>query len=418
MNFNLENLASEVKKLIDEHKIDNQKSSFNIFKITGLDTSEVRICRLIYELLDKDGCHKQGTKFLSLFFKHVLEIPFSNEQISNFNIEIEKPIKNNRRIDLFISNNTISIPIEVKINAEDQESQLVDYYEYSKNSPIFYLTLDAHNPSDYSTKNKTSKKELLEKDYRCVSFEYHILNWLYKCLQVEGNTSSLKEILSQFIEAIETITNKGDNEMKTEIINLLKSNPEHFCAIQQITNALPSIKADKMKEVFNAIKDHYSDRYVIKDYYSEKTDGYYLPKQTLPSICIELPTKLTNGYPLDLRIVIEHYLYICISNRNYSNTDSGNDNTVKDKSHIQRYNYIMENLNPYNLSNSSESFYWWCYPLKKGTRTTSADSKDKELNFRYCCGKYEKLYDMSTGGFNSVMNELYKTLDEILGIVK
>ena len=57
MNFNLESLASEVKKLIDKHKNINQKSSFNIFKITGLDTSEVRICRLIYELLNKDGCH-------------------------------------------------------------------------------------------------------------------------------------------------------------------------------------------------------------------------------------------------------------------------------------------------------------------------------------------------------------------------
>lgn len=131
-----------------------------------------------------------------------------------------------------------------------------------------------------------------------------------------------------------------------------------------------------------------------------------------------MPIEKTNGYPLDLRIVIEHYLYVCISNRDYSNLDFGNDNSVKEPSNSERYDYVMKNINPYNLSNSGSSYYWWCYPLKKGTRTTSADSKDKELNFRYCCGKYERLYDMSTSGFDSVLNELYKTLDEILEIIK
>ena len=45
-----------------------KNTNFNIFSITGIDTNEVKICRILCELLDKNGTHNCGTKFLKLFF--------------------------------------------------------------------------------------------------------------------------------------------------------------------------------------------------------------------------------------------------------------------------------------------------------------------------------------------------------------
>lgn len=414
MSYDLETLASEVKQIIDTHRQKSTKSSFNIFKITGLDTSEVRICRLIYELLDKDGCHGQGCKFLDLFFKYVLEIPASDYRLENVTIEREKLIESNRRIDIFISENNLAIPIEVKIFADDQGNQLIDYYKYAQNSPIYYLTLDAHEPSEYSISNKKAGQKLRSEDYRCISFTYHILNWLEKCLDVKGNSSSLKEILVQFIEAIKFITDKENEEMKKDILDFLKAKPEYFSAIREIADVLPNIQSEKMNEVFDAIKEHYSSKFKVSSYYREKTSGYYKQKSsTWPSLCIELPLDKTNDYPLDIRIEVDHYLYIGISNREYSNESFGNDHTVRDKSKTERYNYVLNNLNPYNLTNSSDSFYWWCYLITRGTSQSSV-SPEKELNFRACRGKYENLFETSSDGFYSIMNEIYQTIDEII----
>ena len=414
MNFNLESLASEVKKLIDEHKNINQKSSFNIFKITGLYTSEVRICRLIYELLNKDGCHGQGCTFLNLFFKYVLEVPTTNYSLENFTIEREKMIESNRRIDLFLRDNNIAIPIEVKIFAEDQGSQLIDYYKYAQNSPIYYLTIDEHEPSDYSLSNKKTGEKIDSKDYRCISFNYHILNWLEKCLNVKGNDPSLNEILVQFIEAIRFITDKENEEMKKDILDVLKNKPEYFPAIREIADVLPDIQSEKMNEVFDAINGRYCSKFKVTSYFKEKTSRYYRQKlSTWPSICIELPLDKTNGYPLDIRIEVAHYLYIGLSNRDYSNISFGNDHTVRDKTKIERYNYVLNNLNPYKLTNSSDVFYWWCYILTKNTNS-SAVSPQKELNFRTCKGKYERLFQATPNGFNSIMEEIYQTIDDII----
>ena len=44
----------------------------------------------------------------------------------------------------------------------------------------------------------------------------------------------------------------------------------------------------------------------------------------------------------------------------------------------------------------------------------SSVSPEKELNFRACRGKYENLFETSSDGFNSIMNEIYQTIDEII----
>ncbi len=100
----------------------------------------------------------------------------------------EKVIENSRRIDLVIKIVRKIYPIEVKIYSEDQEAQCYDYYEK-------------------------------EGDYKCISFERHIMNWITRCI----NSTELeqiypvREILIQFRDAIKMLTGKEKGKINMEI---------------------------------------------------------------------------------------------------------------------------------------------------------------------------------------------------------
>ena len=64
-----EQLIDNVKKQMAERA--RQGKEFNVFKVQGTLTDEVKICRLLRELLDPNGSHGQGYVFLELFLKQI-----------------------------------------------------------------------------------------------------------------------------------------------------------------------------------------------------------------------------------------------------------------------------------------------------------------------------------------------------------
>ena len=171
--MNLQLLLQSVQDIKDKYDAiyKNNGTYFNIFDITNISTDEVRICRIIKELIDPNGSHYQGDIYLKLFVKYVLnmENEFSAADYSSAIVHRELAIKNNRRIDLFIEIGTKKIPIEVKVYADDQPAQCEDYYAYAQNSNIFYLTIDGHEPSEYSI-GKLKKKYI-----HLISFKKEII---------------------------------------------------------------------------------------------------------------------------------------------------------------------------------------------------------------------------------------------------
>ena len=102
-------------------------SNFNIFEIANIATNEVKICRVIYELLSPLGCHYQGSIYLKLFMEKVLGIENVDEaELKSAKVYRERVIKNDRRIDLLIETDKRMIPIKVKIYAKEQSDQCYD----------------------------------------------------------------------------------------------------------------------------------------------------------------------------------------------------------------------------------------------------------------------------------------------------
>lgn len=223
---------------------------FNIFEITHMNTDEVRLCRILSELLNPLGKHYLGRLYLDLFLEIVLKINPKN--LKHPLVEREKVIEGQRRIDICINDYTeqICIPIEVKINAGDQETQL---YNYAKKShgfgcvKVYYLTKYGTNASIESCCG------LDDSEIGCISWDKDILNWLTACIcnVTTISRAPIREILQQFKITILNFTNQIEKNELMEIVNILMENQEDFKNAEKIVNALAAARDNLWKEFCN-----------------------------------------------------------------------------------------------------------------------------------------------------------------------
>lgn len=167
----------------------------NIFRILRMEQDEVVMCRFLADLLDPRGWHERGTAFLESFLrKFVKEVNAETVRLESTCVMKEYLIDNGRRIDIMLQNPAFSVPIEVKINAGDQQGQCYDYDPYAQNAKLIYLTKDGHAPSEWSRKAANGAETLPKERVRCVSWG-KICDWLEAVPEAP-------ELVQQFAEAI------------------------------------------------------------------------------------------------------------------------------------------------------------------------------------------------------------------------
>lgn len=228
--------------------------NFNIFSILKAERKEVEThSRFIYELLNPNGSHGQGSLFLDLFVEHALEIEATNiqnpkrEDITLFNDA-------NRRIDFTISSDNYLIAIEMKIDAGDQYEQLYDYYKElekrrlkSQEIKMYYLTLSGESPS------QSSLKELTEDQYTNISFKDNIIKWLDISIQKSANKHVLREALLQYKNLIEKLTTTN-NEAEMKIVDEIILSEDNMTAAINISNALNKAKSRTQLQFWNTLE--------------------------------------------------------------------------------------------------------------------------------------------------------------------
>lgn len=200
--------------------------NFNIFSILHLESDEVRLhSRLIGELLNPKGSHNQNGLFLKLFINTLnLENTYSNDEIENAKIIVEENIgnisddyENGGRIDLVVKfpNNAKQIVIENKIWAGDQYRQLSRYKKEYPLAHIIYLT---------PFRKKPSQDSIGENDFEvlCITYEKEIKDWIINCLKETYSLPLIREVLNQYLNLINKITNQSTNiKMEKEIIDTI-----------------------------------------------------------------------------------------------------------------------------------------------------------------------------------------------------
>lgn len=255
---NILNQVNLVKSKYDE--IANVTGeNFNIFSVLKMERKEVKThSAFISELLNPKGKHGLGAKPLELFIETLLDSYSEIDNIKSvFTLETKNAISiveefqgkinsdktEGGRIDIIVKDNhNNAIVIENKIDAIEQEKQIVRYNNAYPNSPIVFLTLTGYDSKSSGELEKT-------KDYFTISYEKEIVNWLVLCQKEAFDHPMLREIIKQYCFLIKKITNQSTNkEMTNEIANLLSKDSTSFEAAilinQNIGNAKKKILMD------------------------------------------------------------------------------------------------------------------------------------------------------------------------------
>lgn len=231
---------------------------YNVFDILGKRSDELSHSLIISNLLNTKGKHGQKDLFLKLFIE-IIQPKFLSNKVKedffkNFNTLASIAITEKfvgeviddegGRIDIIITQGSNNIIIENKIYARDQKSQLLRYYNFDKNAPIIYLTLEGKDASENSKKFIENGQE-----YICISYENEIIIWIEKCIEKVANKPIIRETLIQYLNLINSITNQSTNNiMSEEIKELIKRD---FASASEIVKNYDEVKND----ICNKIRD-------------------------------------------------------------------------------------------------------------------------------------------------------------------
>ena len=271
----LERVSATTKRFEEQYR--KTGMAYNIFKVAGIGEKEVRMCRVLTDLLSPKGLHYQGSTYLKLFMDMVV-YPFITKagklDLSKASVTAEYSIDEGRRIDIVLDDGKIFIPIEVKIYAGEQEQQIADYYSFSRKMntvvgsiPVLFLTPDGYE-SDEAARD----------EYVPISFKKHIIPWLKKCLNLEetANASPVREILKQFIKAIKSFCGQmEDEEMENAINALVAESRDSYLAALSISKAVNDIDNKNWKIFKGEIKELVRKKIFDAEYF-EDNGWFYL----------------------------------------------------------------------------------------------------------------------------------------------
>jgi hypothetical protein len=317
---------------INENSIEN----FNIFSILRRENDEVNLhSRFIYELLNPKGLHNQRDIFLKIFL---------DEMNIEYNVNIFEVYKEQYNIDILLKSKNQVIIIENKIDTQDHSNQLNRYVDIIKKQgynedkiKVIYLTLYGEEPN-----------ESIE-DIILISYSQDIKKWITKCIEKVAQKPTLRETLIQYLNLINKLTYKADNQGFIMEVKELLLQKENLKTILNIEDAVIGAKIEIQLKFWKELLDYLQDAQYRFDFYSIYGD------RDIKASVYKYYTKKKNRKDYGFEYQIDNNLYFFIEIR---------DNIYygfyfKDNTNIDRQIEILDKL----VIEWEESY--WRYPTKK-----------------------------------------------------
>ena len=270
--------------------VENRFSDINLFGVLGIQRNEVLICRVLGFLLMPNSVEGIGTEPLRLFLNQInCGHAYTNQALQSASVVLEEYIDNDRRVDIVIYVGKDVYPIEVKVDAEDQPSQLFDYYYYFKEKKkdriekIYYLTPNRRYPSVNSmcSRKKNQPKQLPLDAIQRLSFETDIKQWLHRLIPICPENHNYMFLLKQFEDVIKTMCASSSNQNALyEALGL--TDIETFEVSNMIKTVLNIMNLDQ-KALWERVRDRYlkktlylSDKYKLESAPEAEIDKHSL----------------------------------------------------------------------------------------------------------------------------------------------
>lgn len=344
----LNQLLSDSRGIIK--KFEFKGGILDLLMLFSVKRRELGHSAVISELLNRNGSHKQGTKFLNLFLEM---LDFKELDESKCIVETEKSIGEYGRIDILVSDNKNALVIENKVDAQDMDKQLYRYHQYCRNHfpkgkfKIVYLTLDGHSPCEDSLNNKNE----CELNVICPSYRSLIVDWLTSCISsiTADVDSTLKNSLTEYLKVIQSLTNQGEEKiMYNKLAENIMSTDEYMETYNNLINAESAIIEKVACEFLNKLKSNCPNGFKVLSDNFNITDG--------------------NGWiGLSNDALAKSNMIICIefNGKNFKSPTLGiaklvNENEVEQKwrdAIVNRFGESLNNIWPYFKTVSGDGWY-------------------------------------------------------------
>ncbi|WP_051279964.1 PDDEXK-like family protein [Hellea balneolensis] len=261
----IESLLSDANEIICKQiKQENETGeSFNLFSILKMESREdATHSAFIAELLNPKGSHNMEAAFLEKFLDTVKYEGGLRKNAKYATVNTEEYIgpvnysqRTGGRIDIFITDFAgNSISIENKIYAPDQKHQIERYVNYKRKqnqNSVYYLTLFGSSPSKESAGDLDERK-----DFKCISYAEHVIEWLVECQNIAHDSSILRESIRQYIILVKKLTHQlSDKTMNEDLLAKIK---ENYPTALTIANSVEAAELSAVKLMFNEIEKELS----------------------------------------------------------------------------------------------------------------------------------------------------------------
>jgi len=219
---------------------------FNLFSVLKVERNEVRThSRFLAELLNPKGRHGMGSIFLKLFLENT-EIQDFNHENASVRIEFNAGKVSNEkggRIDIVIKSGSKFIVIENKIDALEQENQLLRYKNAFHISELFFLTLYGDESKQHGQLDEAGI------EYRRISYEQDISQWLEACMKAAYNISQVRESIGQYLYLVKKLTGQNVNqEMNKEIAEIVVNDSQRYDGFSALMGASKEIRKTILRD--------------------------------------------------------------------------------------------------------------------------------------------------------------------------
>ena len=360
----IESLLTEITnlyKLAEKDKQERLKQGgfFNVFNTIGLRTEEVRLnSAFIAELLNPQGAHGLSKLFLQAFLKQ-MELPCDYVTDAKGIIK-ERYIGRKTKteggiIDVIIEDGNHAIIIENKIYAEDQENQLLRYYNYGRKQfphgfKLVYLSLEGVEPDEKSLGEKGFTFNLM-------SYKYDMVEWLEECVVIAQKKPLAQAVIIQYKELVKQMTNTDmDTNYKKQLLETMVK-PENAIAMGEIL-ALE-------EDWFSQIMDIYIWK-PLKEYAESKNMEFGKNVDSGEETGLWIYKKEWKYYGIFVWTDSKRFwsdMYFCVSY--YNKPNQSNLLTKKD---YQKFDCLMEEAKtgcPYGWEYLPDNIRNWGYPIAK-----------------------------------------------------
>ena len=248
----IENILNIVKSRIDAHlkfkKEYNKQLAFDFNFFQFFSVGENKISQVLAYFLDVYQNHGQGDMFLNELIKTF----YGKEiEITQFENVCEKVITQKRRIDIYIKLKGLTIAIENKIWADDQNNQLKDYSQFLERESqgeylLLYLNPYGLEPKTKSIGDKLKESLIQQNKLKIIGYKQDIIplinNWLANC-----EADNVSYFLKEFKKYLEVkFLGKNTLKMSKELREIIYKNERE---VQQLVNEYKTIENEVLSKL-------------------------------------------------------------------------------------------------------------------------------------------------------------------------